>query len=210
MNYYLDIQLALPDAEANFGFIWQKLFQQVHFALVEHGYESERKLKHGDTKVLRNSKIAVSFPEYQNHPYPLGSKLRLFAQTEAELQKLAIDKWLNRLLDYVSIGKIQTVTDETQFVAFKQKRIKGVKRLEYSLNKKAKHIAEKFNVDFDQCLKELKEKYVFEQTKLPFIQLESQTSKQRGDRGLFQIFIEKADQTAATNLMYDCYGLVLN
>lgn len=209
MNYYIDITL-LPDPEITVGFIWQKVYQQVHIALVEHGYESQRKLKHGDTKILRNSKIAVSFPEYKVHQFPLGFKLRLFAQTEAELEKLAIEKWLNRLLDYVAISEIKSTTDETQFVAFKQTRVKGVKRLESSLNKKAKHIADKFKVDFELCLKELKEKHVFEQAKLPFIQLESQTSKKRGDHRLFQIFVEKADTVSSNNLIFDCYGLVLN
>jgi CRISPR-associated endonuclease Csy4 len=209
MNFYIEFQL-LPVEEANLGFIWQKVFQQVHFALVEHGYESERRLKHGNTKILRNSKIAVSFPEYQDHPFPLGSKLRLFGEKEADLQGLAINKYLSRLLDYISISNVKPVTNESQFVAFKQKRVKGVKRLENSLTKKAKHIADKFNVDFEKCLKELKEKHVFEQTSLPFIQLESQTSRQRGDIGLFQLFIEKVDKHTDESLAFDCYGLALS
>lgn len=210
MNYYLDIQLLLPDAEANFGFIWQKLFQQVHFALVEHGYESERKLKHGDTKVLRNSKIAVSFPEYKNHKYPFGSKLRLFAQTKDELDKLALHIWLNRLTDYVDIGSVEAVPRGVGAAVFQQKRVKGIKRLDDSLQKKAKHLSGKFGVDFNTCLNDLKQKYIFEKCPLPFIKLESQTSKTRGGRGIFQLFVEKLEAPSSGLGEYDCYGLALS
>ena len=51
MNYYVELQL-LPDDEINIGFLWQKVYQQVHIALVEN-------------KVAENeSAIAVSFPRY--------------------------------------------------------------------------------------------------------------------------------------------------
>ena len=69
MNYYQDITL-LPDAEANIGFLWEKVFQQVHLALVE------KKNPHG------KSGIAVSFPGYGNKGFPLGNKLRLLAPTQ--------------------------------------------------------------------------------------------------------------------------------
>jgi len=61
MKYYLDITL-LPDAETNLGFLWHKVYQQVHIALVEN-------------KVAKNqSEIAVSFPEYGSKAFPLGAK----------------------------------------------------------------------------------------------------------------------------------------
>jgi CRISPR-associated endonuclease Csy4 len=208
MKFFLDIGL-VPDAETNLGFLWQKVFQQVHIALVENGYESERKLNDSSVKILRNSKIAVSFPEYGNKKFSLGSKLRLFSETNEELEKLNIDKWLNRLTDYVQISSIQPVPDNAAFMVFKQKRVKGVKRLEESLNKKADHISKKYGVDKSECLKELKIKHHFEKSKLPFIQLESQTSKKRGEHGLFQIFIEKLECSESAQREYDCYGLAL-
>ncbi|MBW6453087.1 MAG: type I-F CRISPR-associated endoribonuclease Cas6/Csy4, partial [Methyloprofundus sp.] len=78
MNYYLDITL-LPDAEANLGFLWQKIFQQVHIALV-------------DNKVADNeSAIALSIVNYGDKDFPLGNKLRLLAKNEEALQKLDIN-----------------------------------------------------------------------------------------------------------------------
>lgn len=52
MDYYQDITL-LPDAEVNLGFLWQKVFQQVHIALVEHKVADNR------------SAIALSIPKYK-------------------------------------------------------------------------------------------------------------------------------------------------
>jgi CRISPR-associated endonuclease Csy4 len=208
MNYYQDLAL-LVNSEVSLGFIWQKVFQQVHIALVEHGYGSDRKLKHGDTKMLRNSRIAVSFAEYKNHQFPLGSKLRLFSQTKEELERLGIQTWLSRLVDHVDISEINSVPSEMSWVVFKQKRVKGLEGLEKSLRKKDKHISTKFGGDFDKLLVEFKSKHSFEKSDLPFIKLESQTSKKQGDRGLFQIFIEKLDCAGPSHGEYDCYGLAL-
>ncbi len=209
MNYYQELIL-FENSEVGLGFIWQKVFQQVHIALVENGYESERKLNDSSVKILKNSKVAVSFPEYGDKKFSLGSKLRLFSETEEELEKLNINNWLNRLTDYVQISSIQLVPESATFMVFKQKRVKGVKRLEESLNKKAEHISKKYGVDKSECLKELKLKNHFEKSQLPFIQLESQTSKQRGENGLFQIFIEKLECSESAHGEFDCYGLALS
>ena len=215
MSHYIELQL-LPSDEVNLGFIWQKVFQQVHIALVEHGYESERKLKHGNTKSLRNSNIAVSFPEYQNHAFPLGSKLRLFANTQAELEKLNIQAWLNRLTDYVNVEQINPVPQDATKVVFKQKRFKGEQRLAKSNQKKIEHLKEKFGSDFNPEYEKLSLPNKLDETRLPFIQLESQTTRKiTGSRGLFQIFIEKkevgiqgGDKSGPSQ--YCCYGLALD
>lgn len=96
MKYYLDITL-LPDAETNIGFIWQKVYGQLHLALVE------QQTSNG------NSAIAVSFPEYRNSTFPLGSKLRLLAPTGELLQQLNLAKWLARLIDYTHCTSIKEV-----------------------------------------------------------------------------------------------------
>ena len=94
MKYYLDITL-LPDAEANLGFLWQRVFQQVHIALVDN--------KIGDNE----SAIALSIPGYKSidskaKDFPLGDKLRLLADNEGTLVKLNIQKWLNRQGSYLN------------------------------------------------------------------------------------------------------------
>jgi len=213
MKHYLDITL-LPDAEANLGFLWQKVYQQVHIALVEYGYESNRTLKmqDGAIKKLKNSKIALSFPEYCDHKFPLGSKLRLFAKNKRDLELLAIHTWLSRLTDYVDIGDIKSVPEHANNIIFKQKRVKGIKRLDDCFRRKEQYLKNKFGADFDPEYKNLVLNKSFNRNKLPFIQLESQTSKKYGGNGLFQLFIEKLDAETANykDNEYDCYGLALS
>ena len=84
MKYYQDITL-LPDAEVSLGFIWEKVYQQIHLMLVEH------KL---DTNV---SEVGLSFPAYGEKAFPLGRQLRLLAESEASLSRLNVEKWLRRL-----------------------------------------------------------------------------------------------------------------
>lgn len=123
MNYYQEITL-LPDVDISLGFLWQKVFQQVHIALV-------------DNKVAANqSAVAISFPDYRKTNFPLGSKLRLFADDKATLETLGIEKWLNRLDDYVHIKGIRSVPNEVSYVSFARKQVKSPERIESEMQKK--------------------------------------------------------------------------
>jgi CRISPR-associated endonuclease Csy4 len=182
----------LPDAEANLGFLWQKVFQQVHIALVEN--------KIGDNE----SPIALSVVGYGETPFPLGNKLRLLAKDEEVLQKLDISRWLNRLSDYCHIKPIKPVpSDVTQFARFKRKPVK-------SIEKKAKRRAEHLNKPYDEVLAYLLEEGRSIKSKLPFINVESQESKKRAEQGIssrFLLFIEKTLSDKPEDGKFDCYGL---
>lgn len=197
MNNYLDITL-LPDAEASLGFLWQKVFQQVHIALVEN--------KIGDNE----SAVALSIVQYRE-THPLGSKLRLFAVNEDHLTKLNVEKWLSRLADYSHVSSIKSVpTNVSQFACFKQQRVKGQGRVESQLLRKAKHVSEKFNVNYDKCLAELKAKSQYVESMLPYIHVESQATKKRmGNVGnsSFPLFIERALSITPVAGKFNCYGL---
>ena len=88
MKYYQEIRL-LADAEASLGFLWQKIYQQIHLALAEN--------KVGE----HESAIGLSFPGYyvpkekgkkqQGKGFPLGDKIRLFANSKEELEKLELE-----------------------------------------------------------------------------------------------------------------------
>ncbi|WP_371193447.1 type I-F CRISPR-associated endoribonuclease Cas6/Csy4 [Glaciecola sp. SC05] len=198
MKHYLDITL-LPDAEANLGFLWQKVFQQVHIALA-------------DNKVSeRESAVAISIVCYGDKNFPLGNKLRLFATNEEQLHKINVGKWLARLTDYCHISSVKSVPSNVgQFACFRQKRIKGQGRLESQLLRKAKHISEKFNVDYNKCLTELTTKPQFVESTLPFIYVESQETKKRlGSDGqsTFPMFIDRELSNQPVAGKFDCYGL---
>jgi CRISPR-associated endonuclease Csy4 len=197
MKHYLDITL-LPDAEATLGFLWQKVYQQIHIALA-------------DNKIADDvSAIAISFPKYGSKDLPLGHQIRLIA-TESQLLKLDITKWLRRLTDYVHIKSVEPVPDGiTQFACFTRKQVKGVKSLEKSLIRKAHHQSTKFGLNFDECLKSMQQKDVKADDKLPFIwvqSLSSQNDNAQLARTKFPLFIDMEIKDSATEGDMNCYGL---
>jgi len=186
MKYYLDIAL-LPDAEANIGFIWQKVYQQIHLALVEN-------------KTAQNeSAIAVSFPKY-GEEFPLGNTLRLLANEQSQLDKLNVEKWLSRLTDYTHLKSIKEVPlTVTQFARFKRKQFKS--NLEREAKRRAKHKGE----NFEEALAHFQNYET--KTELPFINM---TSLSTGDASLnrnFKLFIQKEMVDGQEKGVFNCYGL---
>ncbi|PKG99347.1 type I-F CRISPR-associated endoribonuclease Cas6/Csy4 [Paraglaciecola sp. MB-3u-78] len=191
MKYYLDITL-LPDAEANLGFLWQKVFQQVHIALVDN--------KVGDNE----SAVALSVVGYGDKAFPLGNKLRLLAASEDILQKLDMQRWLNRLSDYCHLSSIKPVPAEVkQYARFNRKNVKSIEK---KAQRRAVHLAKSYNEVLAYLIEEGKSK----ECKLPFINVESQESKKQSGQGVscqFLLFIEKTLFDEAVNGKFDCYGL---
>lgn len=191
MRFYQDITL-VPDTEANLGFLWKKVFQQVHIALVDN--------KIGDNE----SAIALSIPGYGDKPFPLGNKLRVLAMTEDALKKLAIDRWLNRLCDYCHVKPIKPVPDDvSHYVCFRRKSVK-------SIEKKAQRRAQHLNKPYEEVLAYLKKEGRTIKSDLPFINVESQEMKKRAEQGVssqFLLYIEKLISNGPVYGKFDCYGL---
>jgi CRISPR-associated endonuclease Csy4 len=202
MKYYLDLTL-LPDAEVNLGFIWQKVYQQIHLMLVEN--------KVGD----HDSAIAVSFPHYGDKVYPLGNKLRLLGQTQDALNDLNVGNWLARLEDYVHIKAIKPVPDNVeQFVFFKRKQFKSPDKLRANLEENAKKLAEKNNFDVEEVKQRLSAALdnFDTESQLPFINMSSLSTDKNntiGQQTNFKLFIEKqlAENKSNTTELFTCYGL---
>ena len=183
MNYYQEITL-LPNADINLYFIWQKLYQQIHIALVEN-------------KTAGNaSAIGVAFPEYNADKYSLGTKLRLFAEDEQALEQMQCEKWLNRLSDYVHLGRIKPVPEKLAgYACFKHIKFKGNKE------KLARRRAKRKRETLRQALAHF-EDFEEQRSKLPYINMTSQTNGQR-----FRLFIEKQAMEQPQTGLYSCYGL---
>lgn len=199
MKYYLDITL-LPEVDITLGFIWQKVYQQVHIALV-------------DNKVGENeSVIAVGFPGYGKQAFPLGNKLRLLANTEPQLTQLNIEKWLNRFEDYVHIKSIKPVPENVAYAAFVRQQVKGEARIEKDMLSKAARWSKKSGQSIDTCLVELEKSRPKATNSLPFIWLESQETKKRGEESYskFPLFIKKVDVAEQQTGVFNCYGLSAN
>lgn len=187
MKYYQDITL-LPDAEANLGFLWYKVYQQVHLALVEN--------KIGENQ----SAIAVSFPDYENKTYPLGDKLRLFSATEVHLQKLNINQWLSRLMDYVHIKPIKTVPENVNIYAcFKRRQFKS------NLMKEAARRAKYKNESLEDAINHFK--HYKTESKLPYINIRSLSTDCGDESRRFKIFIERNISKEKGEGVFNCYGL---
>lgn len=188
MNYYQDITL-LPDSEISLGFIWQKVFQQVHIAFVEN-------------KVAQNqSDIAVSFPQYRNVVFPLGDKLRLFANGESQLEQLNIAKWLSRFADYCHISSIKTVPEHTQFVLFSRKHCQtNPERL-------ARRRAKRKGETFEQAMQHFAG-FKDDSFTLPFIAMESLSSADTsGSTNKFRLIVEQKILPEHQPGNFNCYGL---
>lgn len=181
MDYYLDITL-LPDAESNLGYLWEKVYTQVHLALVE---QQESDL----------SNVAISIPGYGEKPFPLGNKLRLLAVSEKDLEKLELSKWLMRLQDYCHATSIKEVPKTEVFVNFNRKQFKT------NLERMARRRAKRHKESFEQALGHYKSKEE-QKTKLPFIQVKSLSNNTR-----FPLFIEKTNETQKIEGEFNCYGL---
>jgi len=188
MKYYLDITL-LQDTEITLGFIWFKVYQQVHIALAEN-------------KVAENSSaIALAFPQYslmgdKKVGFPLGNKLRIFAPSEELLNKLAINNWLKRLIDHTHITSIKAVPEKVnEFVCVKRKQCKT------NLSRLARRRAKRKGETFEQALQHYAS-FNDEQSKLPFINVNSLSKKEQ-----FRMFIEQKKVNNAVKGEFTCYGL---
>jgi CRISPR-associated endonuclease Csy4 len=138
MKFYIGISL-LPNPEVPIYFLWEKIYQQIHLALVEN--------QNSDKTVA----IGMSFPEYNGENHQLGNKLRIFSNNEEKLEKLNISKWFSRLLDYVDITEIKSVPDNITGYAF-------FKRLQPKNNnlRLARRKAKRKNISLEEAISVLK------------------------------------------------------
>lgn len=190
MKFYQEITL-IDQAEISPYFIWSKLYAQLHLALAEQKDTNEK------------VNIGVSFPKYifeqkteeRKVKIHLGDKLRIFAQSQADLEKLNIRKWVERLTDYLHITSIREVPSEIkEYSIYKRKQVKtNAQRL-------ARHRVKRGDIGFNEAL--ARYSHVVTTTDLPYIQMKSLTSDKS-----FKLFIEKKPATKSETQVFSTYGL---
>lgn len=195
MKFYQEITL-IDQAGISPYFIWSKLYTQLHIALAE--------IKDDSDKVG----IGASFPQYifeekvenQKARINLGNKLRLFAESEADLKKLDIRKWLERLEDYVHITSIREVpSDIKDYAIYKRKQVKtNAQRL-------ARHRIKRGDIGFEEALARYSN--VVTTTDLPYIEMQSLSSSDEQSKKRFKLFIEKLPAEKSENQVFSTYGL---
>ncbi|MDV2485061.1 type I-F CRISPR-associated endoribonuclease Cas6/Csy4 [Acinetobacter towneri] len=195
MKFYQEITL-IDQAEISPYFIWSKLYTQLHIALAE--------IKDDSDKVG----IGASFPQYifeekvenQKARINLGNKLRLFAQSEADLKKLDIRKWLERLEDYVHITSIREVPSDIKgYAIYKRKQVKtNAQRL-------ARHRIKRGDIGFDEALARYSN--VVTTTNFPYIEMKSLSTSDQQNEKRFKLFIEKQPAEKTETQVFSTYGL---
>jgi len=204
MKYYLDITL-LPDAEANLGFLWHKVYQQIHIALVENSFDSNEviKGKGGQEEAVKKSRVGISFPKYGDTSFFLGDKLRLFAQTKEQLQQFNVGKWLNRLTDYTHCTSIKDVPSDATFVCFKRKQFKSLSKINADVEKCVLKLSEEQNKPIEDVRSALSAQKYDAKYDLPFVHMSSLSSTKKR----FRLFFEKEKVASSLIGTFNCYGL---
>jgi len=197
MDYYIELTL-IKDSEISPYFIWSKLYTQLHLAFVEQKDANEQ-IPYG-----------VSFPEYKvteakGKPLMLlGSKIRIFASSVDELEKLNLAKWLERLTDYVHIKSASPSKAASSYLVVNRYRPKpNIERL-------ARRQARRKNISIEQAIEYLtqvdKEKnlhgYAQAWAPYPYIQMKSLS----GD-GEFSLCIKQTVVEHANIGKFSTYGL---
>lgn len=183
MKYYIEIVLK-PQPEIPLYFLWEKVSQQIHLALVEIQDEAGK------------APVGISFPEYDACQFQLGCKLCLFAEEKEDLAKLDIGKWLSRLRDYVHVKPIEPVPQQNKgYACFKHCKLKGNKE------KLARRRAKRKGETYEQALS-FYDSYQAKEISLPYINMQSQTNGEH-----FRIYIEKEVKAQPKAGFFSCYGL---
>ncbi|MDM1754544.1 type I-F CRISPR-associated endoribonuclease Cas6/Csy4 [Acinetobacter towneri] len=191
MNYYIEVTLMENDQFSPYE-LWSQLYPQLHLALVE--------AKNADNKV----NIGFSFPQYRFHQDKgvgfIGTKLRLFAESEADLKKLGIRRWLERLEDYVHVTSIREVPNDIKnYAIYKRKQVKtNAQRL-------ARHRVKRGDIGFDEALARYSN--VVTTTNMPYIEMKSLSTSDQQSEKRFKLFIEKQSAEKSETQVFSTYGL---
>lgn len=191
MNYYIEVTLMENDQFSPYE-LWSQLYPQLHLALVE--------AKNADNKVS----IGFSFPQYRFHQDKgvgfIGTKLRLFAESEANLKKLDIRRWLERLEDYVHVTSIREVPNDIKnYAIYKRKQVKtNAQRL-------ARHRVKRGDIGFDEALARYSN--VVTTTNMPYIEMKSLSTSDQQSEKRFKLFIEKQPAEKTKTQVFSTYGL---
>ncbi|MDQ9888673.1 type I-F CRISPR-associated endoribonuclease Cas6/Csy4 [Acinetobacter pittii] len=194
MNWYQEITLIDQDEISSY-FIWSKVYTQLHIAFAEHSDEQEK------------SHFGVSFPKYHINQQKgfghLGSKIRIFANSETELQQLDLEKWLERLTDYIHTIKPREVPQGKIIGHANYYRVNPKMNLE----ERIVHQAQRRNISLDEAKKHFKQ-YVEQPVVEPYVSLKSLSAKREEnvDRP-YRLYIGKSVADEAKDGKFGTYGL---
>ncbi|WP_340600546.1 type I-F CRISPR-associated endoribonuclease Cas6/Csy4 [Acinetobacter sp. HZNU-JH01] len=194
MQYYIELTL-LPNEDTSAYFLWSKVYTQLHIAFAEHSNEQGR------------ISFGVSFPQYRMNEQKkigfLGTKIRVFASSESQLQQLNLGKWLERFIDYVHITQPREVP---------QAKVNGHAHYyrvnpKMSIEERIVHQAQRRNISLDEAKQHFK-LYIEQPIIEPYVSLKSLSAKreQNIDRP-YRLYIGKSLVDEAKDGEFGTYGL---
>jgi CRISPR-associated endonuclease Csy4 len=205
MNYYQETTLI--NGDKSLYEIWSIVYTQLHIALAD--------LKnHHDI-----NNIGVSFPDYKYEVKSdgrefamLGNKLRVFAHSKEDLDKLDLKQWLEKvntdksirtkwklfdsfdINDYVHIKRIAEIGDKaTGYVSVHRYRFKPIEI-------QAQTLADKLKVSYDEAMVTVAKRK--KEMAVPFIQMHSQTNNSNYRLSVLQLPSDKAKSGS-----FNVYGM---
>lgn len=221
-GFYQELTI-IKSPEISPYFIWNKVYTQVHLAFVEQQNLDE------------TVNFGVSFPEYfyqyqqdsrndkdnNKEAASLGTKLRIFAASQKELEQLNLNQWLERLTDYVHIKSVRAVPENlTEHLLVKRYRPKTPLSLERETRRFMQRESARKNreISFDEAkslqnqrfaekreisLQAAKQHYLQPAAKnLPFVKLKSLSNTED-----FSLQIEQVSVSQPLKGTFNTYGL---
>ncbi|WEI18681.1 type I-F CRISPR-associated endoribonuclease Cas6/Csy4 [Acinetobacter proteolyticus] len=194
MNYYAELTI-IDSSDFSLYELWSKVYTQLHIAFAEHTNEQGK------------TQFGVSFPQYRINQQKnigfLGAKIRIFANTEVQLQQLNLGKWLERFVDYVHFTQPREVP---------QAKITGYAHYfrvnpKMSLEQRIVHQAQRHNISLDQARQHFKQ-YIDQPVVEPYVSLKSLSAKREEniDRP-YRLYIGKSVAEEAKDGTFGTYGL---
>lgn len=190
MYYFIELSL-IPDESVSTGFVMSKVMDVLHLCFVNL------------QKDVGHNPVGLAFPKYRYDPEAkgevkghLGSQIRLYAQTEAQLEALNLKQQLRRFEDYVHLRTVRELDRANfGFVCFKRVQFRS------SAERLARRRTHYLDESYEQALQHFQD-FAEQQSDLPFVHLHSQSSEQA-----FRLFIAKQAVDAPTDWKFSSYGL---
>lgn len=190
MYYFIELSL-IPDESVPTGFVMGKVMDVLHLCFVNL------------QKEIGHNPVGLSFPEYRYDPEAkgetkgcLGTKIRLYAQTEAHLEALNLKQQLRRFEDYVHVRATREDEAKLGFACFKRVQCRS------SAERLARRRMDYVGESLEQA-KQHFQSFAEQKTDLPFAHLHSQSSEQA-----FRLFIAKQPVAEPSAVwQFSSYGL---
>ena len=177
MGHFVDIKL-LAEPEFPTVQLMAGLYSKLHLAIV----------------ALKTDAIAVSFPEYSEHPVGLGSVLRIVGP-ETVIQQLLATAWLGGMRDHVSATSVAPVPQDATARVLQRVQVKS------SADRLRRRRMRRHGITADQAADQIPNSAA-ERLNLPFVQLSSGSTGQR-----FRLYFQLKQADRPQSGQFNAYGL---